>query len=373
MEGGKRAMTRRGTFNMAHKFSVDCLRKSSFFEGISEACLEELLTEFGVQIFSDQDIILTQGETAEKLYCINHGGVEVQEGDEQVEVLQGLGTVFGQVALFRALGGPSKVLHTVRAAGLCDMRTLHYKTFEKVLQRFPADRALFLKKSELEVQRRKALKPEVDRMAGTSKSSSFRPAACVPGKSQSQPFTPRGGLGASAAAALAIVREQKARLEPRQSARSGKNGPLEAVMRLLKETAPELGETAEPSTGTGSSQLFGDDDTPAPALTPSPVPAQRGNRCRTCPADNTLEPRSGKPLCSPPATQEALPLDELASPTPSVQVPARRTARSTTGPAAPRPFLQRLSAASRPALPEPVFRLDHGALAALLGTAKSDP
>mmetsp|Transcript_29138 Transcript_29138/g.53165 ORF Transcript_29138/g.53165 Transcript_29138/m.53165 type:complete len:564 (+) Transcript_29138:121-1812(+) len=137
------------------------LRSCPFFKNCDPKFLESILEELEVEVYHEGDAIITEGEVGDTMFFLNHGEVEVIVGKSTVSRLHS-GSYFGEMTLL----GLSRVRSaTVRALEFCDCRTLHSRSFRKVLANFPEEkvqfRALALNRKgqagrEANIQRRKS-------------------------------------------------------------------------------------------------------------------------------------------------------------------------------------------------------------------------
>lgn len=94
-------------------------------------------------MFVAGDVIIREGEIGDKVYFLRRGAVDILVGPGQKKVAQlNQGVAFGEMALFDSSG---KRKATVRAADHCDCRTIDQRSFLRLLQSFPEDKAFFSK------------------------------------------------------------------------------------------------------------------------------------------------------------------------------------------------------------------------------------
>lgn len=112
------------------------------FKDTDPAFLEKMSKYLQLEIFLAGKVILTEGDSGDKMYFLNRGEVEVLVGAEgkKVATLQS-GSIFGEMAL---LGEPKRTA-TVRALDFCDCRTLHHNHFQSIMRQFPEERIFFQK------------------------------------------------------------------------------------------------------------------------------------------------------------------------------------------------------------------------------------
>jgi CRP-like cAMP-binding protein len=95
---------------------------------------------FQLETFMEGEFIMQEGEIGDKLLFLHRGRVDVLVGPSMVKVATlGNGTVFGEMAL---LGAPKRNA-TIRASEFCDCRSLDKHTFQRLLRKFPEERAAF--------------------------------------------------------------------------------------------------------------------------------------------------------------------------------------------------------------------------------------
>eukprot|EP00440_Ansanella_granifera_P017557 gb/GFBE01019071.1/.p1 GENE.gb/GFBE01019071.1/~~gb/GFBE01019071.1/.p1 ORF type:complete len:639 (+),score=103.56 gb/GFBE01019071.1/:1-1917(+) len=129
------------------KCSEERLQKSPFFADCEQSFLMRLMNDLQVELFNTGDIIIEQGDVAEKLYCLMMGDVDVLVGPNRMKVATlKEGTVFGEMAMFSHLGeGFARRSATIRASGFCDCRVIDKTRFHALLKQFPKEKARFVK------------------------------------------------------------------------------------------------------------------------------------------------------------------------------------------------------------------------------------
>jgi CRP-like cAMP-binding protein len=136
-------------------FRHDCLKYAPLFQGRDSSFLRCIQEELTVEIFKSGEMIMREGETGEQFYILHVGKVEVLSGPSQ-EVVATLesGSCFGEMTL---LGVSNVRTSSIRALEFCDCRVIHFRSFWKILKRFPTERAYFdslAQKRKLELVRK---------------------------------------------------------------------------------------------------------------------------------------------------------------------------------------------------------------------------
>ncbi|CAE7435759.1 HCN2, partial [Symbiodinium sp. CCMP2456] len=121
------------------------LRKSPFFAECDDSFLTTLIKHLVVELFTTNDIIMEEGEVAEKMYYLMLGEVEILVGHDRVRVAKiQEGTVFGEMAMFSHLSnGFARRSATIRAVNFCDTRVINKDRFHAILKQHPNERARF--------------------------------------------------------------------------------------------------------------------------------------------------------------------------------------------------------------------------------------
>mmetsp|Transcript_109894 Transcript_109894/g.317743 ORF Transcript_109894/g.317743 Transcript_109894/m.317743 type:complete len:389 (+) Transcript_109894:85-1251(+) len=126
-------------------FRHECLRQSAFFKERNTQFLEAIISELEVEVYREGDTIMKKGDYSHKLYFLYCGRVDVLAGPEEAKVASlTSGDVFGEIAVF----GERRRAATLRAAEFCDCRVIPLRAVRIILQRFPEDRAFFMKIAE---------------------------------------------------------------------------------------------------------------------------------------------------------------------------------------------------------------------------------
>jgi len=122
-------------------WSQATLRKNSFFRHFDQRFITRLLQNLRVEFFAYGEIILHEGEEADKLYCLEMGEVDVLVGPELQQVgTLGEGAVFGEMAMFRhACAAFAKRSSTIRAVSKCMCRVISYRVFHEVMKLYPQE------------------------------------------------------------------------------------------------------------------------------------------------------------------------------------------------------------------------------------------
>jgi len=129
----------------AGTLSHEKLRKSPFFAECDDSFLTTLIKHLVVELFTTNDIIMEEGEVAEKMYYLMLGEVEILVGHDRVRVAKiQEGTVFGEMAMFSHLSnGFARRSATIRAVNFCDTRVINKDRFHAILKQHPNERARF--------------------------------------------------------------------------------------------------------------------------------------------------------------------------------------------------------------------------------------
>ncbi|OLP86016.1 Potassium/sodium hyperpolarization-activated cyclic nucleotide-gated channel 2 [Symbiodinium microadriaticum] len=146
-QGDQAAMSRylASTSVTAGTLSHEKLRKSPFFAECDDSFLTTLIKHLVVELFTTNDIIMEEGEVAEKMYYLMLGEVEILVGHDRVRVAKiQEGTVFGEMAMFSHLSnGFARRSATIRAVNFCDTRVINKDRFHAILKQHPNERARF--------------------------------------------------------------------------------------------------------------------------------------------------------------------------------------------------------------------------------------
>jgi len=121
--------------------NYDCIRLCPLFAGREELFIRRLKDELRVQVFKLGEYIMKEGEYGDMLYFMHRGSAQVLIGPaEYVVATLGDGSVFGELSL---LGVTQRRTASIRAAEFCDCRVIQHRSFAKILQSFPKERASF--------------------------------------------------------------------------------------------------------------------------------------------------------------------------------------------------------------------------------------
>lgn len=122
-------------------FSHDCLRQCDDLAGMCESFLREFFNQLCVMMIPEGNLIMKEGELADKLYILSTGTVEIVAGPKEVQVGVVTGpTLLGPMGLFLA-GGRRKA--TVKARTFCDCRVVDVKALKEILVRYPEEKSKF--------------------------------------------------------------------------------------------------------------------------------------------------------------------------------------------------------------------------------------
>ena len=104
----------------------------TIFDGISSLCLKQVAKRLKKKSFSPGENIISKGDTGNEMYIINHGKVDVRDGDSSLVILDD-GMFFGEQALIK---------HTTRNANVisisyCDLYILEKDDFMNLIELFP--------------------------------------------------------------------------------------------------------------------------------------------------------------------------------------------------------------------------------------------
>ena len=99
------------------------------------------MMDLQVEVFTEGQEIVHQGEVNEKVYFLIHGEVGVLSGRRMMQLANlTAGTCFGE-ALTPGVTKPSPT--TLRALSFCDCRVVHKRCFAKILAQFPKEALFF--------------------------------------------------------------------------------------------------------------------------------------------------------------------------------------------------------------------------------------
>lgn len=144
------------------------MQQAAFFKGRSEVFINTVMDFFQLETFMEGEFIMREGDIGDKLLFLHRGRVDVLVGSSMVKVATlGHGTIFGEMAL---LGAPKRTA-TIRAAEFCDCRSLDKHTFQRLLRKFPEERAVF---EVMAKERMEALTQVKEKEASSFRSASQR-------------------------------------------------------------------------------------------------------------------------------------------------------------------------------------------------------
>ncbi|CAE8661673.1 unnamed protein product, partial [Polarella glacialis] len=143
---------RRSGTGLGSSHKCHYLMNNPIFTGRNALFVCELGMEAHIELFTAGDTILTQGDIADRVFCLKTGEVEVIVDDVPITSLAGDGTIFGLAAMFKCVGGSNKRNATVKALGLCDCRVITQAAFHAALKRYPEEKAHFQKLAEEQVK-----------------------------------------------------------------------------------------------------------------------------------------------------------------------------------------------------------------------------
>lgn len=119
---------------VSEKFNIVALRGIPLFSALKDEELELLRPGVKVLSLKKGDVVISEGDSAERLFCLVDGEVQVvknylQEGAQTVDVM-GPGSYFGEMAL---LGSDSKRSATVVASEDSKFLTLDRDSFRRIV------------------------------------------------------------------------------------------------------------------------------------------------------------------------------------------------------------------------------------------------
>lgn len=148
-----------GSVGMGGELNPDLLLKTKEFSGRDPEFVKDVALRAQLALFSEGDIILQQGDAADKLYCLKTGEVAIIVDEVQVATLGG-GAVFGIAAMFDTAG---KRNATVKALGFCDCRVITRSAFQVAVESYPSEKAHFRELASEQAKTTKANKLLADR------------------------------------------------------------------------------------------------------------------------------------------------------------------------------------------------------------------
>lgn len=150
-----------GALGMGGELNPEFLLKTKEFAGRDPEFVKDVASRSNLALFTEGDIILHQGDSADTLYCLKAGEVAIIVDEVQVATL-GSGAVFGIAAMFDKAGIRNA---TVKASGFCDCRVITRTAFQASVQNFPLERAHFKELAAEQVKLSKANKLMAERKA----------------------------------------------------------------------------------------------------------------------------------------------------------------------------------------------------------------
>lgn len=126
--------------DVCQSLTLDDVQQTKFFAGRSQEFMAAAIDFFELETFVEGDRIMKEGEDGDKLLFLYRGKVDVLIGAQELKVATlPAGSVVGEMAL---LGAPKRTA-TIKAAEFCDCRVLKKHTFQRLLKKFPDERAFF--------------------------------------------------------------------------------------------------------------------------------------------------------------------------------------------------------------------------------------
>ncbi|CAJ1367705.1 unnamed protein product [Effrenium voratum] len=211
----------------AGTLSHEKLCKSPFFAECEAAFLTRLIKDLAVELFTAGDVIVEQGDHADKMYYLMMGEVEILVGHDRVRVAKlQEGTVFGEMAMFSHLGnGFARRSATIRAANFCDTRVINKDRFHAILKQHPKEKLRF----EGIAQERKAKLDKSKAILRPEAKLELRPTAQNT-SAASQAGKPKALLGRRASLPVSWANRKEG---PAEVEESPKETPAEKLRRSL--------------------------------------------------------------------------------------------------------------------------------------------
>ncbi|GAU78354.1 Crp/Fnr family transcriptional regulator [Fusibacter sp. 3D3] len=123
-----------GCATCGHKL---CARKVSLFSNMDDLQLQTLLTLIERKHYKKGDVVLNQGDTFERLYIINSGGLKAstfgEDGKEQILYILNEGDSIGELSLLKRETAPYNLI-TIKPCHLC---TIPKDRFDSYLKENP--------------------------------------------------------------------------------------------------------------------------------------------------------------------------------------------------------------------------------------------
>ncbi len=112
--------------------NIKLISSLTIFDGIGALCLKQVAKKLQKKSFSPGQNIITKGDKGKEMYIINHGKVDVRDGENSLVILDD-GMFFGEQALIK---------HTTRNADVismsyCDLYILEKDDFMNLIELFP--------------------------------------------------------------------------------------------------------------------------------------------------------------------------------------------------------------------------------------------
>ena len=112
--------------------NIKLISSLTIFDGIGALCLKQVAKKLQKKSFSPGQNIISKGDKGQEMYIINHGKVDVRDGENSLVILDD-GMFFGEQALIK---------HTTRNADVvsmsyCDLYILEKDDFMNLIELFP--------------------------------------------------------------------------------------------------------------------------------------------------------------------------------------------------------------------------------------------
>lgn len=124
--------------NPSQAEKIQMLSRAPIFTGVGLIEQKMLADKCVIANFNPEEIVIEQGEIADKLYIIIHGTVNVSIKTQSMEWkrinILGPGDVFGEIAILRNIRRTARISTITN----CQFLTISAKDFLEVYQYFPA-------------------------------------------------------------------------------------------------------------------------------------------------------------------------------------------------------------------------------------------
>jgi CRP-like cAMP-binding protein len=132
------------------------IQDAKFLKGRDPAFVKQVADFAEVEVFLEGETLMQEGDEGNKMYFLHRGKVDVLVGADMKKVATlEAGAVVGELSLI----GETKRSATIRAAEICDCRSLDKHTFARLLRYFPEERLSFHRLAERRLESLNQIRP----------------------------------------------------------------------------------------------------------------------------------------------------------------------------------------------------------------------